>query len=167
MAPLAEFEVLQDTFTARLMAMKERCSGGSIRSYLNRVVYNQYKLAQIARWNSENGTETGTWTPLNEKYALRKLKDCAKYPYSGTKMLIAEGTLFQAVIGDGGSGKQYHRKVVDKNSITIGVSSDLKYARFVNDGTPKMPARPFMEWSKGTKASIIQGMKDFLLRGKQ
>jgi hypothetical protein len=152
-----DFTVLSNGITQKLNGMVNRVNG--IQAYLNRVVYAQYQKAQIARWQSENKTEGEIWERLDSKYASYKLKACAKYPYSGTKMLIFKGTLFQSVVGKGGGGSKYHRKVTDKRSITIGTA--LPYATYVNK------ARPFWEFGEKTIDEIKQGIMDFVARNKQ
>lgn len=52
-------------------------------------------------------------------------------------ILFRKGTLFNAV--------QYQ---VVKNQVQVGVDSTAPYARFLQEGTVKMPARPFVGFSQ-------------------
>lgn len=105
-----------------------------VRGFLERVVYPTYLKAQRRRWMSENQTDghgdLGGWDPLNPAYARRKKIRWAAAPGGGTKMLIASGRLFKAVIGEGPG----HRKIVSERSIIIGV--DIPYAKHVNARRP-------------------------------
>lgn len=143
-----------DKINNRLDAIVGRCK--SMRSYLNRVVYHQYQQAQIRRWNTENISEGQNWKPLNPQYQLAKRKRYAGFPYSGSRMLVATGTLLQSVVG---TAPRYHRKIVTNTGITI--MTTLEYAPHVAD------VRPFMKWSRQTKREIISGMKRYLTTGRQ
>lgn len=143
-----------DKINSRLDGIVSR--GKSLRSYLNRVVYKQYQQAQIRRWNTENKSEGAQWKPLNSDYAAYKRKKYASYPYSGSRLLVATGTLLKSVVG---LDPKYHRKIVTNTGITI--MTTLEYAPYV------AKTRPFMKWSRQTKREIIDGMKRYLFTGRQ
>lgn len=119
-----------------------------VRGFLERVVYPTYLKAQRRRWMSENQTDgfgdLGGWAPLNPAYARRKKIRWAAAPGGGTKMLIASGRLFKAVMGEGPG----HRKIVSERSIIIGV--DVPYAKYVNQ------RRPFFIFSDEMMSGIKQ-----------
>lgn len=105
-----------------------------VRGFLERVVYPTYLKAQKKRWMSENQTDgsgdLGGWDALNPLYAARKKVRWAQAPGGGTKLLIASGRLYKAVMGEGPG----HRKIVSDRSIIIGV--DIPYAKYVNARRP-------------------------------
>lgn len=143
-----------DNINRRLDGMINRTK--SLRGYLNRVVYRQYQEAQIKRWNTENASEGTPWKKLNPEYASYKRKKYASYPYAGSRLLVATGTLLKSVVGQ---DPRYHRKIVTNYGITI--MTTLEYA-------PQVAAiRPFMKWSKQTKREIMGGIRRFILTGKQ
>ena len=146
----AKVEILQNQFLNRLDEMVKRAK--TARAYLNRVVYAQYRDAQIERWNSENQSEGERWKELNPLYFVQKRRRYAAYPYSGFKTLVATGTLLKAVVGSEG---RYHRKIVDDFSLEIRVT--LPYAPFVNR------VRPFMIFGRRTRKVITDGMRKYML----
>ena len=110
---------------------------------LARDVYSIYANAQRQRWMTENNSEGKHWDNLSEPYKTYKRKKFAQYPGGGSKMLVATGTLFKSVTGE---DLTYHRRIVEKNSITI--STTLPYAVYV------VETRPFMEFSDKTENKI-------------
>jgi len=122
-------------------------------SYLNRVVYQQYKNAQRQRWITEGSSEGPKWKALNKGYAKSKLTRFASYPGGGRHILIATGELQKSVIGPGGG----HRKIVTDHSIEINWTTD--YADKVND------VRPFSAFGNKTNQEIYDGIAKFLISG--
>lgn len=134
------FKKTSDGILKRLDGMVSRSK--DVRVVLNRTIYKMYQEAQIKRWDTENTSEGRRWTRLSEPYRLRKLKKYANYPYGGTRILIATGTLLQSVVG---GSQKYHRKIVRRDGLTIHTT--VPYAPDVAE------KRPFMEFSRKTTAS--------------
>ena len=105
-----------------------------VRAFLERVVYPTYLKAQMKRWMSQGRTDGfGTfeaWAPLNLKYAAYKKRRWASAPGGGTKILIASGRLYQAILNQGPG----HRKIISDRSLIVGV--DVPYAKYVNERRP-------------------------------
>lgn len=49
-----------------------------------------------------------------------------------------------------------------KGGVSVYIGSNVKYAGWLNDGTEKMPARPFLGVSKRAKASIDEAIHLYL-----
>lgn len=109
-----------------LNAMASRA--GLAQGWLNRVAYPMIIEAQRMRWASEGSSEGESWAPLNESYALRKLKKYESYPGGGRKMLIATGHLVDSVTGD---KREDHYKLVEGNRLEVGTLVD--YAKYVDE----------------------------------
>ena len=150
-----DIKKIDDKVTARLDKMLDRSK--TMRSFLNTQVYSTYKKKQINRWQTEGASEGSQWYALDPAYKKYKAEKYAKYPYSGTKMLIATGKLFQAVVGEGGEGAQFHRKVVTDTMLSIFIvkGSDFEYPQFVDD------QRPFTIWSDATIHEIKKMVSDY------
>lgn len=123
------------------------------RTFIQNVIYPMYQKAQIERWNTENVSEGQQWKALNPGYAKSKLRRFAAYPYSGTKVLVATGTLLKSVVG---SETRYHRKIVTNTGLLV--STTVEYARDVSD------VRPFMKFDKKgqTYQSILKAYKGYI-----
>jgi len=148
----AQIDILKDALTPHLDGMLKRASSSGIRAYLSRVVYKQYQDAQIERWNTENRSEGPRWKRLNPAYEKSKRKRFAKYPYGGTKMLVATGRLLKSVVG---TDRRYHRRVVLHYAMEILVT--LPYAPNVN------AERNFTQFGQRTKREILGGLKRHIL----
>ena len=131
------FKVKHDRVTKHLEAMVKNTEGQSLKAFFNRQFYPEYQEAQIKRWKTEGASQGDEWDSLNPIYKKYKLKAFAKFPYSGRRMMIAEGLLFPSVVGESGG---YHRKLISKDGIRI--ATVLDYALYVDD------ARSFSTWSK-------------------
>ncbi len=147
-------KVIENKIQKDLSALLNRTLG--IRTYLNTVVYQQYKNAQRKRWMTEGASEGERWKDLDPKYAAWKKKRYATSPGQGRKMLIASGRLFSAVVGEGmGEGKvQEHRKIVTNKSIEIGWTTP--YAPYVDD------VREFSDFGDETTEMIEDGVADYI-----
>jgi hypothetical protein len=142
--------------TDRLKAIMTRVN--DIRPVLNNRVYKIYQDAQIARWNTEGWSEGRLWPRLNPEYAKRKAKKYAEFPYQGTKMMVATGTLLQAVVG---TNQTYHRKIVDQQGIRIFLSQadGFLYAGFAND------RRNFTTFGPDTRAAVSAAINNYIKTG--
>lgn len=76
----------------------------------------------------------GKFAPLSARYKVAKEK---KYP--GSPILVVNGTLRDSVTRRGARGSVFNLR-----SDSIEVGSSLPYARFIQDGTKNMPARPYL-----------------------
>lgn len=141
----------------RMDAMIEK--GKSPRAFLERVVYPSYLRAQMKRWMSEGRSDgvgsMPAWAPLSTVYKKAKLKRWAAAPGAGTKMLIAGGKLYQAVLDEGPG----HRKIVSEKSLIVGIDpAEVPYAKYVN------AKRPFFIFSdkfmKGVKSKYAKFMTE-------
>lgn len=154
------FEKVRDDFenTKDKMLSRANSSGAMAR------IYSLYQSFQTKRFQTQNASEGKTWTPLKPKYRQRKLTTFRTYPGSGTKMMIATGTLAGAVIGPGApfSGVDKHRAVFKTRSMEIYVQESgsnaankpFTYAKYAAEN------RPFMEFSD----EHINQMKDALIK---
>lgn len=128
-----------------------------VSGYLNRVVYQEYRIAQRKRWMQENDDPDftgGPWAQLDAKYAEQKRKKYGDNPFGrGTKMLIASGRLFNSVVGPSGGD---HHKIVDNKEIRIFTT--VPYAKFVDED------RTFSSWSLVFKRRIYKGLRDYLTK---
>ena len=119
-----------------------------VRAFLERVVYPTYLKAQMKRWMTVGRSDGfGTlepWKPLSAKYAAWKKRRWADAPGGGTKVLIASGRLYKAVMNQGPG----HRKIISDRSLIVGV--DIPYAKYVNE------SRPFFIFSD----EMMDGLKD-------
>lgn len=75
----------------------------------------------------------GKWEPWAESTAQHR----EKKGNASRGLLWDEGDLLASI-----------RFETTSHEVTIG--SDLEYAEYLQDGTPKMPARPFLGWSQDT-----------------
>jgi len=105
--------ILTDGIGNKLRLMLDRSNLAS--GFLNRYAYPRLIRMQRERWMTEND---GQWEPLSEKYQKYKSKKFARFPGSGTKMLIATNQLFSAVTGE---DQKYHRKIVKDNHLEIDI----------------------------------------------
>jgi len=107
----------------KLETMLDR--GRAMQSFLDRNIYRIYQNAQRDRWMTENSSQSGNgqkWEPLDSAYATRKRRIYASYEGGGTKMLVATGKLYKAVVGPG----QGQRKIVTNSKLYI--STTVPYA---------------------------------------
>ena len=130
--------------------------GPALQGYLNTVVYDQYRRAQIERWKtggsgaSDTVTSEGDkWPALNKNYLKYKRKAFASMDYSGNQILVATGRLLKSVIGP-----SEQKKIVTPKSLYITTS--VPYAKDVND------VRPFNTFGKDTRKQISDGIKKFV-----
>lgn len=145
--------------TEAMNAMVSRA--GDLRGYFNRVLYDEYKLLQIKRWQKYNNDKAftgGKWKELNESYAKWKARKFKSYPYQGKRIGIRTGHLFQAAVGEK-KGTKWHRKLVKPRSIRIFI--DLDYAKYFDKD------RPITTYSEGTMKRLRRGIANYIRTGKQ
>lgn len=122
--------------------------------WLNRVAYPLIIQAQRMRWASEGASEGDSWEPLNQSYAMRKLKRYANYPGAGRKMLIATGRLVAGVTGENRSD---HYKLVKNGSLKMGTT--IPYAEYVNE------ARNFTDLGDRTTKDLAKRFSQYIAKG--
>jgi hypothetical protein len=152
-----DFEVTRQ----KMMDKANSAQGGFAR------IYKVYQRLQTERFKSENASEGEGWAPLTEKYRTQKTKRFKSYPGSGTKMMIATGTLAGAVIGPGApfSGTEKHRALFSKTSMTIQIEESgtnaagkkFDYAGFADE------KRPIMEFSEDHLKEMKDELAQFIL----
>lgn len=132
--------------------------GPKMQGYLNTVVFDQYRRAQIERWKTggTGATDTVTsegdkWKALKPGYLKYKRKAFASMDYSGNQILVATGRLLRSVIGP-----TDQKKVVTPKSLYI--TTTVPYAKDVSD------VRPFSKFGKETRKKISDGIKHFVVQ---
>lgn len=145
---MASIQFVNKGIQERLEKMSKRTE--SMQGFLDRNVYRMYQNFQRTRWMTENDeVGNGRWHALNNKYAMYKKKKFASYEGNGTKMLIATGKLFKAVIGPGNG----QRKVVTNKSLYISVN--VPYAGYVND------VRSIGDWNTETMRKMKKAISNY------
>lgn len=139
---------VSDGITLKLNAMIDR--GKSMTSFLDRNIYQMYQNFERTRWITEGASEDSKWDQVGDNYAKYKRKKFADYEGGGTKLLIATGTLFHAVIGPA----QGQRKLVTNTQLYI--STDVPYAGYVNE------RRNFTNWGKNSLIQYKKAISDFI-----
>ena len=135
--------------TDKLNGMIDRTK--SMQSFLETYIYRMYQNAENERWLTENQSEGPQWDQVGDNYAKWKRKKFAAYEGAGTKLLIATGTMYHAVVGPA----QGQLKLVTNTKLYI--STDVPYAGEVNK------LRNFSRWSSDTYASFNRAIKDFIV----
>ena len=90
------------------------------------------------------------WAPSTAKARERKGN-------AALGLLFDTGTLLRSINAEVKNHGQ-------KGGITVYVGSNTKYAGWLNDGTEKMPARPFLGVSKRAKESIDEAINMYLTK---
>ena len=94
-----------------------------------------FKTQMVEQFETEGEMSGAKWPALTEDYAAWKE---SKYP--GNPIGVLTGAMRRAMIGGLG-----YSELILPTSASYGMSEaspSIAYARFFNDGTPKMPARP-------------------------
>jgi hypothetical protein len=144
----------------------------SMKQFAETVLVPAYIEAQKKRWITENSSEGARWKPLNKDYAAYKKKRFADFSGSGTKMMIATGSLYKAVIGEG-SGFQ---KVVTNKKLTISINP----ANVANAASRAMGRkvsenyaieanleRPYMRFGDKTIEVFKKSIRNYIRSGKK
>lgn len=150
----AKMVKLQDTVSSKLEAMISRTKDP--RPFLEKV-YKTYVATQAKRWQAENADPNispgPTWPKLTEAYSKRKLKKFASFPGGGQKIMVASGTLVNAVLGR----NEHARKLISQSTLVVAV--DLPYAKYAND------PRNFTKFSKAWINKLKQDYVNYLSGG--
>lgn len=128
----AKIRVKKDGVTKRLDAKLRQFD--KLSGFLNRNVYQYYRVFQAKRWDTENISEGNRWPRLKPSYAAMKKIRFASFPYGGERMGIATGKLIKGVIGPG----RDHRKIVKKTGTVTSliVSTAVPYAQYFDAKRP-------------------------------
>lgn len=141
---------IRDDVTTRLTEMVGKV--GNMQGFLNRVIYQEYRLIQINRWDTENRSEGSQWPSINRLYASYKLHRFAQYPYAGAKMGVATGTLLQGAVGPSSN----HRKIATKSSLVV--STTVPYAtHFDADRSINTYSKKTMDRLRGMVKDYVKG----------
>lgn len=161
---MSGFQKVKDDFSATMNKMLDNtrsAQGGFAR------IYALYQRFQTDRFTSQNSSEGDPWPELSAKYADYKRKKFASFPGSGTKMMIASGTLAGAVIGPGApfSGTDRHRAVFTSTSMQISVDMSGKNAagKDFDYAADAAEQRPFMEFSDAHLEQMKEELSQFIL----
>lgn len=124
---------------------------GNMSAFLNRVIYQEYRMIQIERWDSENRSEGHQWSRYRDKaYASIKRRRFAGYPYAGEKMGVATGDLLKSAVGP----SPKHRKIVKKSSLVV--STSVPYAQYFDEN------RTISALSKRTVSRLRDMVKEYV-----
>jgi len=121
------------------------------RAFFSRVIYPEYKKAQVERWQTENTSQGEHWVPLNPTYSKYKKTRFAAYPYGGTRMLVATGKLLKSITGE---ETRDHVAIFTDSSMTVGTSLD--YAAYVAD------TRPIVEFDEAMIDHWVEMVQNFI-----
>jgi len=155
---------VKNDFTIKVDKMLSQA--GSIPAAMARI-YPMYQRFQTQRFMTENESQGNRWAPLSEKYSARKPRQFASYPGSGSKLMIATGTLAGAVIGPGAPfpGTDRHRFITTTTGMTIAVEQSGKNAA----GKPfdyvehAAEIRPIMTFNSDSIDQMKEELKKFIL----
>jgi len=119
-----------------------------------RSIAKDFKKTEEGIFSSEGSFEGGSaWPALSPMYKVQKDK---KYP--GRKILEATGKLRQSLTSMG-SG---HVEQIESESLAIG--TDIKYAKYHQSGTRKMPARPPLQITEAEKSRWTRIAHEYIFR---
>jgi len=102
---------------------------------------------------ASNGLLVGGWAPLDAEYAAWK---SVRFP--GAPTLVQTGELFRSLSTDNFSG------AARPNEIVIG--TNLRYAKFHQYGTSKMPKREIVFEPKGFARELAKRAAQWVVRGE-
>lgn len=149
------YKCTENKIQARLSSMIERARDP--RAFLNTVIFDMYKQAQLNRWATENESETGRWQPIKNKYyEARKRRRYAGFPGSGQKLMIAKGNLVYSA-----SGKKNLKKVVTNRGMILSIDDGaVPYAKYA------ATLRPIMSFGPNTIGQMRLAIGRFMMGGK-
>lgn len=155
---------VKNDFTIKMDKMMSQA--GSIPAAMARI-YPMYQRLQTERFMTANSSEGATWAPLSEKYSARKPRMFANYPGSGSKLMIATGTLAGAAIGPGApfAGTDRHRFIATSTGMTIAIeeSGDNAAGKPFNYAADAAAIRPVMEFSAASIDEMKQELMKFII----
>jgi phage gpG-like protein len=114
----------------------------------------QKEVVNARVFAQQGSAETGRWVALSPRYAAWKAK-----VRPGRPILVFDGDLRETMT----SARSGIFEVWDKG-FTVG--TDLPYARYHQDGTPTMPARPILgRSSKADNRRMAKILQEFVING--
>lgn len=113
------------------------------KKMLTNVANDEVKAIQHRITTSKESPSGKAWAPWSYATIKARQKD-------GT---IARGKLYHY----GKLLKSFRTKVSNK---MIEIGTNVRYAKYLQFGTNKMPARPFMGWNKESKANFAKRLKE-------
>ena len=117
------------------------------------VMYEAWIVEVQEQFATEGAYYGDAWAPLNEKYAERKRRQWGLMP-----ILIASGAMLKSFLGG-----HNHVKVIEADHAAFG-STDEK-ARYHQEGTEHMPARPIVKASDALKQVGAHSAVLYILTG--
>ncbi len=114
---------------------------------------NSLLLAEQRQFKSAGGYGSGGWAPLSEPYATRKRRQVGNKP-----ILVYTGTLRQGL-----THRPFPIDVVEAGFAVFG--TDLDYALYLQNGTPRMPARPVIDLPESIRRNWVKILQRWLITG--
>ena len=102
------------------------------------------------------GSKVGKWRSLSPNYQIQKAK---KYP--GMPTLVANGNLFNSVVNSNG----FSVVIMSKKKLSFG--TNLPYAKYLQMGTAKMPARSFLGFNRKQKETLEKLLVSYMKAAMQ
>ena len=101
---------------------------------------------------TSNGLLVGGWRPLDPTYAAWK---AVRFP--GAPTLVQNGRLFKSLVADNAGAS------IGPNEFVVG--TNLRYAKFHQYGTTKMPKREILFEPKGFSKNLGQKVTKWIIKG--
>jgi phage gpG-like protein len=99
----------------------------------------------------EGTGQSGKWKELSSPYKEWKAKKWGAVP-----ILQASGKMYKSLTREGADA------IVDKQPLEMTLGTKVKYAKYHQGGTKKMPARPVYDFTQDQKRKIVQPVQDGL-----
>ncbi len=120
---------------------------GTLKKKLPQLLANQAQQFFVSSW-SQNGWDGTPWAEVKRRQDWTKAFKYAKPADRTRHILVKTGALRRAV------GDCVRSVSFEKTVLVVEVPGD--YAEYINNGTDKMPARPFMKDSELLRTKQIQ-----------
>lgn len=101
---------------------------------------------------SSNGLLVGGWAPLDPTYAAWK---AVRFP--GRPTLVQNGRLFKSLVADNAGAS------IGPNEFVVG--TNLRYAKFHQYGTTKMPKREILFEPRGFHKELKEKVSNWITKG--
>jgi hypothetical protein len=151
------------------MHNKIKNAASNAQGVLARDIYGYYQEHQAKRFASVSSNSGGVtsegdnWPGLKQgPYRKYKPRRFAAYPESGLRLMVATGSLAKVAVGQvraltnpESDQTLYHRRIVSKDSLIIGISGD--YVKPVNK------ARPFMKFGRVFWGRVKSRLKEYFM----
>lgn len=137
-------KVTVDDKKARRQIRKLRKSVKDMRPAFNQVADQEIKNAQYRIRTSKMTPDGKQWQP---------------WAYSTMKQRVREGNVSKGLLFKTGMLLNKFFKKVTSARLTI--SNKAPYARYLQEGTSRMPARPFLGWGKETVKQSEKTLLDY------